>query len=101
MLKLFDEKQIYVKISKCVFRVHKVEYLGHIIFLEGGKVDYNKIKEIKESKTPTTPNNLQGFFGLTRYYWKFFKYYVIIEVPLTQLLNKYAFSWTLEGTKAL
>ena len=34
------------------------------------------------------------------YYLKFGKNYGRIEAPLTKLLNKYAFSWTPEATKA-
>ena len=31
VLKLFQEKQLYAKTSKCLFGVQEVEYLGHIV----------------------------------------------------------------------
>ena len=77
-----------------------MEYLGHIVSHEGVKVDLNKIKSIKKWKVPTTINKLQGFRGLTGYYYKFLKDYGRIFAPLTTLLKKDAFSWTPEATKA-
>ena len=100
VLKLLEEKQLYVKTSKCFFGVQEVEYLGHIVSHEGVKVDPSKIKSIKEWKIPTSIKHLRGFLRLTGYYHKFAKNYGRITTPLTRLLKKYAFSWTLEATKA-
>ena len=77
-----------------------MEYLGHIVSHEGVKVDPSKIKAIKEWRIPTSIKHLRGFLGLTRYYHKFAKNYGRIAAPLTTLLKKDAFSWTLEATKA-
>eukprot|EP00253_Pinus_taeda_P005514 PITA_05514 len=100
VLKLLEEKQLYEKTSKCFFGVEKVEYLGHIVSHEGVKVDPNKIKSIKKWKIPTSIKHLRGFLGSTRYYHKFVKHYGRIKTPLTTLLKKDAFSWTLEANKA-
>ncbi|NOP08402.1 hypothetical protein G9P61_28865, partial [Klebsiella pneumoniae] len=94
-----EEKQLYAKRSKCFFGVQEVEYLGHIVYHEGVKVDPIKIKAIKEWKIPTSIKHLRGFLGLTGYYRKFVKNYGRIGAPLTTLLKKDASSWTLEGTK--
>ena len=93
-------EQLYVKPSKCFFGVQEVEYLGHIVSHEGVKADPNKIKAIKEWRIPTTLRHLRGFLGLTRYYHKFVKNDGRIVAPLTTLLKKDAFSWTLEAMKA-
>ena len=77
-----------------------MEYLGHIVSHEGVKVDPSKIKSIKQWKIPTSIKNLRGFLGLTGYYHKFVKNYRRIAAPLTTLLKRDAFSWTLEATKA-
>ena len=99
VLQLLEEKQLYAKRSKCFFGVQEVEYLGHIVSHEGVKVDPSKITAIKEWKIPTSIKHLRGFLGLTWYYRKFVKNYGRISAPLTTLLSKDAFSWTLEATK--
>jgi len=100
VLKLLEEKQLYVKISKCFFRVKDVEYLSHIVSHEGVKVDPRKNKMIKEWKITTSVKHLRGFLGLTRYYRKFVQNYGRIIAPITTLLKKDPFSWTPEATKA-
>ena len=72
--------------------------MSHIVSHEVVKADPNKIKSIKEWIISTTLRNLQGFMGLIGYYRKFVKNYGRITTPLTTLLNKDAFSWTLEAT---
>ena len=69
-LQLLKEKQLYAKPSKCFFGVKELEYLGHIVSLEGVKVDPNQIKAIKEWRIPTTLRYLRGFMGLMGYYRK-------------------------------
>jgi hypothetical protein len=98
VLQLLKEKKLYAKPSKCLFRVKEVEYLGHIVFHEGVKVDPNKIKAMMEWLIPKILKNIRGFLGLTGYYHKFVQKYGRIVEPLTTLTNKDGFSWTREAT---
>ena len=100
VLQLLKEQQLYAKPSKCFFGVKEVEYLGHIVSHESFKVDPNKIKAMLEWSIPKTLKNIRVFLGLTGYYNKFVKNYGIICTPLTTLIKKDAFFWTLEETQA-
>jgi hypothetical protein len=100
VLLLLKEKQLYAKPSKSFFGVKEVEYLGHIVFHEGVKVDPNKIKALMEWPISKTLKNLRGFLGLTGYYHKFVRHYGRIAAPLTELTKKDAFSWNPKETKA-
>jgi Reverse transcriptase (RNA-dependent DNA polymerase) len=44
VLQLLQDNQLYAKLSKCEFRVKKIEYLGHIISADGVATDPNKMK---------------------------------------------------------
>jgi hypothetical protein len=94
VLQLLKEQQLYSKQSKCFFGVKEVEYLGHIVSHQGGKVDPNKIKVMMDWLIPKILKNLRGFLGLTSYYCKFVRHYGRITAPLTTLTKKDAFSWT-------
>jgi hypothetical protein len=54
-------------------------------------VDPKKIEAMKDWPHPKTLKILHGFLGLTGYYRKFVK----IAAPLTALLKKNSFTWTL------
>ena len=99
VIQILKGKQIYAKPSKCFFGVKEVEYLGHIIYHEGVKVEPNKIKAMMDWSIPKTLKNLRGFLGLPIYYRKFFRHYGRITTPLMTLTKNDAFSWTPEATK--
>ncbi|GJY42671.1 enzymatic polyprotein [Tanacetum coccineum] len=92
--------KFYVKLSKCVFGVSEVTYLGHIISARGVEVDPEKIRAIVEWPLPRDLTALRGCFGLTSYYRRFVKNYATIASPFTNMLQADNFAWTLESREA-
>ena len=86
--------------SKCMFAYLEVEYLGHIIFGEGVKIDPKKILAMQEWPVPKDVKSLRGSLSLTGYYRKFVKSYSHITAPLTTLLRKNFFSLSAEAEEA-
>lgn len=46
MLSIIECESMYVKMSKCAFGMIELLYLGHIINVEGVRVDLDKIGDI-------------------------------------------------------
>ena len=94
VLSILLSNQLYAKQSKCVFGCGEVEYLGHLISVEGVRTDPRKTEAMQQWPTPRSVKVLRGFLGLTGYYKKFIQHYGIIAAPLTTLLKRDAFQWT-------
>lgn len=57
-----------LNISKFLFLLDQITYLGHKINSEGLKPNPDKIAAIVEFKIPKNVKQLQSFLGLTNYY---------------------------------
>ena len=69
-------------------------YLGHIIGVDGVRVHEEKIRAIRDWPEPRNVTEFQGFIGICTYYRKFVKNFSQLAVPLIDLKNKGAFSWS-------
>ena len=74
-------------------------YLGHVIGEQGVQVHQEKIQAILDWPTPRNVIELRSFLGLYTYYRRFFKGFSQLTAPLTDLIEKGAFSWG-EGARA-
>nr|GEV56708.1 hypothetical protein [Tanacetum cinerariifolium] len=70
---LMNREQLYDKFSKCEFWIPRVQFLGHVIEIQGIHVDPAKIESIKDWASPKTATKIHQFFGLASYYRRFIK----------------------------
>jgi hypothetical protein len=80
--------QFFIKASKCLFAHQSLEYLGHVITVEGIATEPSKVEAVNRWPIPTNIRELWGFLGLAGYYRRFIRNYGIISRPLTNLLKK-------------
>ncbi|GJY81074.1 putative mitochondrial protein [Tanacetum coccineum] len=73
VLQVMRHNQLYAKLSKCVFGLKQVEYLGHVISDKGVATDPSKIKAMENWPVPANVKQLRGFLGLTGHYKRFIK----------------------------
>jgi hypothetical protein len=99
VLHLLSQHQPFLKQSKCAFGASKVEYLGHLVGKDGVRVDPKKIESMQDWPHPKTLKILRGFLVLIGHYRKFVKNYRKIVAPLTALLKKKSFTWTIAAAQ--
>ena len=83
VMETLREKKLYAKLSKCDFWLKKVSFLGHIVSVEGIRVDPIKIEAVVNWKPPRNVTEVRSFLGLAGYYKRFVKGFSVIASPLT------------------
>ena len=97
----FRKHKLYAKKSKCEFMLSQISFLGHT--LSEGKVamDEEKVKAIRDWKTPKSSSEVRSFIGLAGYYHRFVEDFAEIAAPLYKLMtNEEAFNWTADADVA-
>ena len=77
--------KLSMKLSKCHFFTKEIQYLGHILGMEGIRPVPAKTEAIKAMHPPVNPKQVCAFLGLVGYYRKFIKNFANIAKPLTVL----------------
>ena len=80
-----EEHKLYVNSKKNEFVFKEIRYLGHIVSIDGIKMDPKRLKIIKEWPQPTNQHELHSFIGMCSYYRRFIKSFSIIVAPLHNL----------------
>ncbi|XP_052484850.1 uncharacterized protein LOC128039950 [Gossypium raimondii] len=93
---LLDCGFIRLSLSPCgALVLLEVGFLGHILIVDGIKVDPNKVFAIIDWKILKNVFEVRSFLGLAGYYHHFVKNFSVIASPMTKLLQKDAsYVWT-------
>lgn len=77
-----------IKASKCQFLEPSVDYLGHVISVDGIRPNPKKIASVKAFAHPKTKKDIMAFLGLCGYYRRFIPDMATIAAPMCRLLQK-------------
>jgi len=73
----------------------EVQFLGHVISVQGITVDPTKVEAVVKWESPKSATEIKNFVGLADYYRRFIEGFFKIVAPLTQLTRKdQPFIWT-------
>ena len=88
MLERCQQIQLSLNIKKCIFVTPIGILLGQIVYKEGIKVEFAKIKIILDLKSPVNPKQVKVLLGHTGYYIKFIRYYLDMTYALEEILRE-------------
>lgn len=87
LLQRLQEKGLRCRLEKCSFAQPTVEYLGHILSLQGVSKG-SKVDAVLQMPAPTDVPSLRSFLGAVQFYGKFLKDHSTMSEPLTKLTRK-------------
>ena len=77
-----------VSVTKSVFHIKLVEFLGYIVATNGVTMSERKVESIKNWKPPRSVKKVQIFIGFANFYRRFIKDFSKICTPITETLKE-------------
>jgi len=87
-LKIAEKHNLCFKRSKCDFNMEEIPILGVVVGKGQVKMEQEKIKAVKEWKTPTRLKDVESFLGFANFYRRFIHNFSHTARPLNELKGK-------------
>ena len=87
-LKIAEKYNLCFKQLKCDFNIEKIPILGVIVGKGQVKMEQEKIKVVKEWKTPIRVKDVKSFLRFANFYWWFIHNFSHTVKPLNELKGK-------------
>lgn len=83
--------------GKCQFRKNEVTFLGHIIGSNSIRPMLDKVRAVKDFRSPQTAEELRSFIGLVSYLGRFIPHFSTELDLLQKVARRTPFEWTAEA----
>ena len=87
VLERLQSHGLHVHISKSIFGVPSLDFLGHFVSNKGIQPMEDKVRAIRTFPQPTSQRKLREFIGLVNFYRRFLPACTAMMEPLNQLLT--------------
>lgn len=87
VFEILNKYNLKVSISKCIFRVKELDFLGFNVCANGLRPTAQKISELSEFPYPTDSKSLRRFLGMIGFYRKLVPKFASIVLPLTECIR--------------
>lgn len=87
VMQVLKENNVVLRDDKCLYRVNKVNFLGHELSAEGVKPLQKYVSTIQNFRSPVNVGEIQSFLGLVNYVGKWIPDLATITEPLKELLR--------------
>jgi len=88
VLRILEENNLTLNLTKCRFFQRKIDYLGREISSEGVRPGMHKVEAVLNTADPRNIKQVRQFLGLAGYFRKFIPHFAQRTAPLTNLLRK-------------
>jgi len=99
-LKIAEKHNLCFKQSKCDFNMKEIPILEVVVGKGQVKMEQEKIKAVKEWKTPMKVKNIESFLGFANFYRRFIHNFSHTARPLNELKRKKEWKWKKEHQEA-
>jgi len=99
-LKIAEKHNLCFKRSKCDFNMEEIPILGVVVGKGQIQMEQEKIKAVKEWKTPTRVKDVKSFLGFANFYRRFIQNFSHTAKPLNELKGKKEWKWEEEHQQA-
>ena len=88
LLQQLENYNLKARISKCLFGLTSIDFLGHTVSGIGIRPSSEKIQALKDLPYPITAKQLQSQLGFYNYFSRFIPNYAKLAGPLYRLISK-------------
>ena len=88
VLRRLHESHLVLRSEKCIFGVKEIEFLGHLVTVDGIRPLPSKVTDIQCFAMPSKVKELQKFLGIINFYHRFIPNASSIMQPLYRMIAK-------------